>query len=312
MDTAIDGLHHVTAIASDAHATTGFYRRLLGLRLVKQTVNHDDPETMHLYFGDDRGTPGSPMTFFVGTDEEREDGRFGAGQTSEVAFAIPSSALSFWEERLGDASVDVERVRRFGEEALLFEDPDGISLSLVADDGAPDEAYQPWGDSEVAGEHQIMGFYGVVLALADVADTAALLAETMGYEAVEDDGDTHRLRAACEGRAAAIELQPTPAPRGVMGPGTVHHIAFRVPDEEALLTWRQRLIDADLSPTDPIDRHYFTSIYAREPGGVLFEFATEGPGFDRDEPTDEIGESLVLPPQLEDRRQELQELLPTL
>ena len=309
MEPSIDGLHHVTAIAADALASTEFYRDTLGLRLVKQTVNHDEPETMHLYFGDADGTPGSPITFFVWQDPNRE-GQFGAGQTKETLFSIGHQSLDFWRQRLDDQGVQWRAEERFGQSTLYFDDPDGIALGLVAVDGATEFGFEPWEASDVPARHQLCGFFGVTLEVSDVEATAKLLEETMGYASTESDDHRRRLVASGERPASVVDLLSSTRARGEMGAGTVHHVAFRVPDAEALEMWRQRLIDAGLSPTEPIDRHYFTSIYTRESQGILFEFATCGPGFERDEEASSLGEKLVLPPQLEARRDELEALLP--
>ncbi|PSP98191.1 ring-cleaving dioxygenase [Halobacteriales archaeon QS_4_70_19] len=308
--TETTGTHHVTAIGGDPTRNATFYVETLGLRLVKRTVNHDDTHTFHLCFGDGAGTPGTSMTFFPWTDDGRP-GEFGAGQTRHTAFAVPEGSLDYWADRLDEHDVDAERVDLFGSERLRFADPDGIGLELV-----PTDAERPgttWDDSPVPAAHQILGFAGVTLALDGLGATTEVLA-AIGYERVaedEVDGTTvTRYDTDADGVGTWVDLVETDAPRGRMGIGTVHHIAFRVEDEAEQRAMRETLADVGLDPTDPIDRKYFTAIYAREPGGVLFEFSTMGPGFDADEPVESLGERLTLPEWLEDERAEIEAALP--
>jgi glyoxalase family protein len=308
--TETTGIHHVTAIGGDPTRNATFYVETLGLRLVKRTVNHDDTHTFHLYFGDGAGTPGTSMTFFPWTDDGRP-GEFGAGQTRHTAFAVPEGSLNYWADRLDEHDVDAERVDLFGSERLRFADPDGIGLELV-----PTDAERPgttWDDSPVPAAHQILGFAGVTLALDGLGGTAEVLA-AIGYEQVaEDEGDgttVTRHDTGADGVGTWVDLVETDAPRGRMGIGTVHHVAFQVEDEAEQRAMRETLADVGLDPTDLIDRKYFTAIYAREPGGVLFEFSTMGPGFDADEPVESLGERLTLPEWLEDERAEIEAALP--
>lgn len=309
--TETTGIHHVTAIGGDPTRNAAFYVETLGLRLIKKTVNHDDTSTFHLYFGDGAGTPGTNVTFFPWTDDGRA-GEFGAGQTKYTAFAVPGGSLEFWADRLDEHDVDAERVDPHGTERLRFADPDGIGIELV-----PTDAERPgttWDDSPVPADHQILGFAGVTLALADPSATAEVL-EAIGYERVAADeaGGTTvtRYDTGADGIGTWVDLVETDAPRGRMGVGTVHHVAFRVADEDEQRAMRETLADAGLDPTELIDRKYFTAIYAREPGGVLFEFSTLGPGFDVDEPVESLGERLVLPEWLEDERAEIEAALPS-
>lgn len=317
------GLHHVTAIASDPTANAAFYVDTLGLRFVKRTVNHDDPSTYHFYFGDGEGTPGTNLTFFPWGDDGRE-GEFGAGQTQTVAYLIPEDSVDYWTARLADADVTVERDERFGATVLGFDDPDGIRIELVADpDGAG--AGTPWADGPVPVEHQLRGFYGVTLAVPEVESTARVLETVLGYdhEATEADaepaaaagadsvgGGRHRYRSAAGGPASIVDLVETDLPRGRMGAGTVHHVAFAAADVDEQEAYRDAYADLGLEATEPIDREYFHAIYCREPGGVLFEIATTGPGFTADEPLDALGSELRLPERLEARRDELESHLP--
>lgn len=300
------GIHHVTAIGGDPTRTAEFYVETLGLRLVKQTVNHDDNGTYHLYFGDGEGTPGTSMTFFPWTDDGRQ-GEFGAGQTEYTAFSVPSGSLTYWAARLEEYGVEAERSDRFGSDVLRFTDPDGIGLELVAHD-APRPG-TTWAESPVPAEHQIRGFYGVTLAVSSADSTAEVL-DAIGYDAVERTEAGVRYDTGADGIGTVVDLVETDAARGRMGVGTVHHVAFRLEDEAEQHGMQERLRAVGMDPTEIIDRKYFKAIYAREPGGVLFEFATMGPGFDADEPVESLGESLTLPEWLEAERERIEAALP--
>ncbi|NHN40403.1 ring-cleaving dioxygenase [Halorubellus sp. JP-L1] len=319
------GLHHVTAIASDPTANAAFYVDTLGLRFVKRTVNHDDPGTYHFYFGDGEGTPGTNLTFFPWGEDGR-DGEFGAGQTQTVAYLIPDDSVQYWTERLADADVAVERAERFGATVLGFDDPDGIRIELVADPDAEGTG-TPWADGPVPVEHQLRGFYGVTLAVADVDATARVLEGVLGYEheatapdsagtdsrgegATSTSADRHRYRSAAGGPASIVDLVETDRSRGRMGAGTVHHVAFAAESVDEQEAYREAYADIGLNATEPIDREYFHAIYCREPGGVLFEIATTGPGFAVDESVDELGSRLTLPDRLEDQRERIESQLP--
>lgn len=318
----IEGIHHVTAMSGDPDENVRFFRDVLGLRLVKRTVNFDDVTTYHLYYGDGVGTPGTAYTVFP--FGEGRQGRNGTGEVSATAFAVPEGSLDYWRDRLGSRGVEVrEPEGRFGERVLPFTDPDGGELELVesgarsASDGSgrsPQEqcgGIEPWDGSPVPAEHQIRGFHGVTLRLVGVDATTGVL-EFMGYERVDSAGDRTRFRGAGD-RAAVVDL----VERSGMGPagggvGSVHHVAFRVPDDDAQASWQAALRERGLHATPVKDRQYFRSIYFREPGGVLFEFATDGPGFDLDEPVESLGEGLKLPDWLEDDRERIASALPPL
>ena len=288
------GIHHVTAIAGDPERNAEFYVGTLGLRLVKRTVNHDDTGTYHFYFGDGEGTPGTK-------------GEFGAGQTAFVAFSIPRDSVDYWTDRLEDRGVEYERTERFGETVLRFDDPDGVGLELVA--GEDERPGEPWTDGPVPAEHQIRGFHGVTLAVADATPTARVL-EGIGFERRDRTDGRTRFSTGADRIGTVVDLVETERSRGRMGVGTVHHVAFELPDEDAQREMRERLRSFGMDATDVIDRVYFRSIYAREPGGVLFEFATPEPGFTADEPAEALGERLALPEWLEDRREEIEASLP--
>jgi glyoxalase family protein len=300
------GIHHVTAIGGDPERNAEFYVGTLGLRLVKRTVNHDDTDTYHLYYGDAVGTPGTNVTFFPWTDAGRQ-GEFGAGQTEFTAFSIPAGSVDYWTDRLDTHGVEYERDERYGEAVLRFEDPDGIGLELVAHDG--ERLGEPWDEGPVPAAHQIRGLYGVTLAVADLGPTAEVL-EGIGFERVDEHEGRVRFDTGEDRIGTVVDLVETDVPRGAMGVGTVHHVAFELPDETAQEEMRERLAGAGMDATGIIDRKYFRAIYAREPGGVLFEFSTPDPGFAVDEDVDSLGEDLVLPAWLEDRREEIEASLP--
>ena len=304
MSDRTDGIHHVTAISGDARETADFYAGVLGLRLVKKTVNFDDPSTYHLYFGDETGSPGTILTFFPFGGGY--GGRVGKGQTSATAFSIPEGSVAFWDDRLDDLGVDAdEPVERFGETVLPLRDGDGQPIELVE----ADSPVEPWADGPVPAEHALRGFHGITLRSARPDATAEVL-ERLGYERGDEEGDRSRFRAAGD-RAAVVDVRdPGDAMGGRQGSGTVHHVAFRAPDDDAQFAWRDRLIEAGLHVTGQKDRQYFRSIYFREPGGVLFEIATDGPGFTRDEDVAELGTDLKLPPWLEEDREFLEQRLP--
>ncbi|HSM56041.1 MAG TPA: ring-cleaving dioxygenase [Candidatus Sulfomarinibacteraceae bacterium] len=308
MEAQLGGIHHITAIAGDPQRNLDFYTQVLGLRMVKLTVNFDDPGTYHFYFGDRAGAPGTILTFFPWAGARR--GQRGNGQVATTAFSVPAGSLDYWQERLAQHDVAVaERVQRFGEEVLPFRDPDGLHLELVADEAA---AGDPWTEGPAPADHAIRSFHHATLWEADVEPTAVLLTEAMGFELAGQDGDRFRFRAA-EGPAGVVDiLRRSGEPSGRMGAGIVHHIAYRTASDEEQQAWRERLLAQGQQVTPVRDRQYFRSIYFREPGGVLFEIATDLPGFATDEALEELGMELKLPPWLEPRRAELEQVLPRL
>jgi glyoxalase family protein len=309
MSAVTSGIHHVTAISGEPQRNVDFYVGLLGLRLVKKTVNFDDPGTYHLYYGDGGGSPGSIMTFFpwAGTP----NGRIGAGQLTVTSFSFPASSLGYWTERLVEGGVRFEKPEdRFGETVLRFPDPDGLRLELVA---ATDDAREGWVGGTVPAEHAVRGFHHVTLLSSDQAGTAELMTGTLGFRQTGEAEGRTRFEAGEGGPGNTVDVaNGSGFPRGTMGVGTVHHVAFRVPDEEAQLELRERVAVLGYNVTPVLDRNYFRSIYFREPGGVLFEIATDPPGFAADEDREHLGESLKLPPWLEPRREELEGVLPSL
>lgn len=308
---SIKGLHHVTAFCGDPRANHRFYTGVLGLRLVKRTVNFDDPGTYHLYYGDGAGSPGTILTFFPWLGMPR--GRPGAGQATATAFRAAEGSLGWWRKRLEVAKVAVRGpAKRFGESVLEFSDPDGLGLEIVAS-GGPLPATAQWGKSPVPPEHALRGFHAVTLTEADRDATDAVLAGQMGYGMIGEDSGRFRYRAPGGEPAALLDILVQPGGRpGLQGAGTVHHIAFRVADETAQLGWREKLVRSGLGVSPVMDRSYFHSIYYREPGGVLFEIATDGPGFATDEPAQSLGEKLKLPAQFEAARAQIERALPPL
>jgi glyoxalase family protein len=308
MPEPIVGLHHVTAIASDPQRSLDFYCEVLGLRFVKRTVNYDDPGSYHFYFGDDFGSPGSILTFFAWPQASR--GHVGTGETSAVAFSVPAASLSFWEQRILAAGSPLEHAgERFGNRVLRLGDPDGMRIELVGTDNSL-PVVEPR-TSDIPTAHAIRGFDGVTLREAGFELTAHIL-ETMGFQRTGEENNRLRFESAAKvpGNRIDILVQPQRV-HGNMGAGTVHHIAFRAPSDNAQLQWREVISKVPLNITPVLDRSYFHSIYFREPGGVLFEIATDPPGFTFDEPVEHLGEALKLPSWLEKRRAEIeQELSP--
>jgi len=311
MDTQILGIHHVTAIAGDPQRNLDFYTGLLGLRLVKLTVNYDDPGTYHLYYGDATGRPGTILTFFTWPDAPR--GRLGTGQTAATALAIPRASLGYWVERLVQHGVAHEGPTvRFGtldEETISFRDPDGLALELVA---APRAEERPgWEGGSVPAEHAIRGVHGVTLWEERPERTAALLTETLGFRRVAEEGGLVRYAAGAGGPGTFVDVRDAGNPRrGSVAVGTVHHVAYRTPTDEGQRAWLADLAGHGAHVSPIMDRQYFHSIYFREPGGVLFEIATDLPGFATDEPTERLGTGLRLPAWLESHRAELEAALP--
>ena len=298
--TSVTGLHHVTAIAGDPRENLEFYTGVLGLRMVKRSVNQDAPDTYHLFYADGEGRPGTDITFFPWP--RMGPGRPGVGLAMEVGFSVAPGNLDWWAERLAASGVEVAPPEeRFGERALSFRDPHGLGLSLIETPDPLDTA--PWRHSTVPERHQIAGFHVVRLWERDLGATTGFLTRGLGFEAAGTDDDWHRFEVAGGGASRRIEVRELPDERrGAWGTGAVHHVAFRAPDDDAQAEIRRRVIGAGGSPTDFIDRFWFRSIYFKEPGGVLFEVATDGPGFTVDEDAETLGEELILPPWLEPRR----------
>jgi len=300
---SVNGVHHVTAIAGDAQKNFDFYSGVLGLRLVKRTVNFDDPLTYHLYYGTEIGAPGTILTFFAWPNAYA--GRSGSGQVNATALSVPEGSLGWWRERFKSRRVPHDlTLKRFGEEVLPFQDNDGTQLELVAaTDGRP-----AWEGGGVPEECAIRGIHSVTAHEEGYEMTANLLTETLRFTQAGQEGNRFRYRAGgAEGDHGMIDVLCTPdGPRSRGGAGAVHHIAWRVPDDQDQLAWRKTLVSAGMNVSPVLDRQYFHSIYFREPGGVLFEIATDEPGFATDEPAEKLGESLKLPPWLEKAREQIE------
>ena len=298
------GLHHVTAIAGAPQANIDFYVSGLGLRLVKKTVNFDDPGTYHLYYGDEAGRPGSLITFFPWRGVR--PGVVGAGQSTSTAFSVPAGSMGWWQGHFAALGIET---RLSGvsstEERLLVRDPDGLHIELVASSTV--DPRDPWDSASVPAEYAIRGQHSSVLTVRDPDATLATLTDDLGLRIIEQSGDRTRLAAGDGAPGSVVDVVGSHlAPDGLGAGGTVHHIAFRVPDAATQHLWREELADRGYQVTGILDRQYFTSIYFREPGGVLFEIATDTPGFDIDEPLLELGRALKLPPWLEPSREQIE------
>lgn len=306
----ITALHHVTCIAGDPQENYDFYTGVLGMRLVKRSVNQDVPGTYHLFYADAEGHAGTDLTFFPWP--EMAPATPGVGLASEVGLAVPAGSLDFWRGRLGSFGISAgEPVVRFGERVLTFTDPHGLHVALVeTSDG---REFTPWADSPVPADRQVLGLHSMRVVERDVETTSRFLTGTLGFTSAgsEDGWQRFVLPGSRSGRILDVRAEPS-EPRGKWGTGAVHHIAWRVPDDAAELEVRAAVEDAHRRPTPVIDRFWFKSVYFLEPGGVLFELATDGPGFAIDEPAATLGEQLVLPPWLEPRRREIEAGLPPL
>ncbi|MDB5508160.1 MAG: dioxygenase [Hyphomicrobiales bacterium] len=306
-----NGIHHVTAIAGPARRNLEFYTRVLGQRLVKKTVNFDDPGTYHFYFGDEAGSPGTILTFFPWANVA--PGRLGIGETQETVYRVPESAIGFWTHRfIAEGVAHDAPVKRFGQTTLAFRDPDGMRLALVGLPGIETEA--AWASDQIPTEHALRGFHSVSLLLGDIGGTEAILTDVFGFERVGREGETTRLAKPGVDVGGIVDLR---AAGGFLparpGAGSVHHIAFRAADDAEQAAMARKLAERHgLRTTEQKDRDYFRSVYFREPGGVLFEIATDIPGFAVDEPADQLGLSLKLPKGLEQHRAEIEAVLPKL
>jgi len=310
MEDSILGLHHITAIASSAKANLDFYTKVLGLRLLKKTVNFDDPGTYHLYYGDEVGSPGTILTFFPYVDARR--GRAGTGMATHIGYAVPEGSFDFWIKRFEAHKVDVGRPSdKFGEQYLPFRDPDGLLLELVIPKGGDNR--KPWETDQVKADVATKGFHSVTLTLREADKTAEILTDILGYKLQDQAGSQFRYSTDAIAGANIIDIAENPnVGRGEGGAGTNHHIAFRVKNEEVLMRFREKIALRGFNITEKIDRNYFYSLYFREPGGVLFEIATDNPGFAIDEPVEELGTHLLLPPQYEPHRSKIEAVLPKL
>lgn len=309
MENKILGLHHITAIAGNAKRNLDFYTRILGQRLVKKTVNFDDPKTYHFYFGNEAGEPGTLLTFFP-WDGVRP-GRNGAGMATNIAYAVPAGALEFWKNRLKTFNIDYKEGEILGEKMISFQDPDGLQLEFVETKN-PDNRKVRTTD-EISSDVATKGFYTTTLTLNNADATSKVLTDLLGYQLQKEEGNRYRFATDTIETSNLIDILEDPtAGRGINSAGTNHHIAFRVKNDEVLMEFREKILSAGFNITAKIDRDYFYSLYFREPGGVLFEIATDNPGFTVDEPLEELGNSLKLPKKYEAARAEIESLLPDL
>ena len=305
MENTILGIHHITAIAGDAKRNFNFYANILGLRFIKKTVNFDDPGTYHFYFGDEIGSAGTILTFFP-WGEGIPQGRRGAGMATEIGYSVPKGSIEFWIERFEKYNVIYNKpAEKFGERYLTFLDPDGLKLELI-EKNTPDTR-KPWETDEIKAEHATRGFHNVTLTLNSIKGTAAVLTDIFGYKLISQESNRYRYATDTVENAAIVDLVEIESEKhGHVANGTVHHVAFRVKNDEILMHFREKVAAAGLNITPQIDRQYFHSLYFREPGGVLFEIATDNPGFTVDEALEDLGKGLKLPAQYESRRSDIE------
>ncbi|MCD0465093.1 ring-cleaving dioxygenase [Flavobacterium sp. ENC] len=301
MENKILGLHHITAIAGDAKRNFNFYSNILGLRFIKKTVNFDDPGTYHFYFGDEVGSAGTILTFFP-WGEGIQQGRKGSGMATEIGYSVPKGSLDFWQARFEKYNVIYNKpAEKFGEKYLTFLDPDGLKLELI--ESKKEDNRKAWETDEVKADVATRGFHNITLTLNSIKATAAILTDIFGYKLIDQDVNRYRYATDAVENAAIVDLvELAEEKRGHVANGSVHHVAFRVQNDEILMHFREKIEAYGLSITPQIDRQYFHSLYFREPGGVLFEIATENPGFTVDEALEELGQNLKLPAQYESDR----------
>ncbi|CAI6066768.1 ring-cleaving dioxygenase [Cohnella sp. JJ-181] len=294
------GIHHITAFARNPQENVDFYAGVLGLRLVKKTINFDAPEVYHLYFGDKTGSPGTIITFFPHPDSRK--GRVGGGQVGVTTYVVPVGALAYWEERLASFGISFERTSRFGESYVQFEDNEGLRLELVErEQGANSE----WSFGGITADKAIKGFGGAILFSTNVKQTGATLEHVLGMDRIGEESGYTRFRASGD-IGNIVDVPTADMPWATPGAGTIHHIAWRAKDFDEHVEWQQKVSGAGFHPTEVIDRQYFNAIYFRESGGILFEIATDPPGFANDEPADALGGKLMLPSWYEPHREQIE------
>ncbi|ACU03897.1 ring-cleaving dioxygenase [Pedobacter heparinus] len=310
MNNEILGIHHITAIAGNAKRNYDFYTGILGLRLIKKTVNFDDPHTYHFYYGDEKGTPGSILTFFPW--EGIQAGRRGTKQVTEIGYSVPAGSLEFWQNRFEQHNIIYNKPAvKFGERYLTFLDPDGLKFELT--EAKVKDNRPQWETAGVDKTNAVHGFHHITSTTNKMEGTAAVLTTIFGYRLAESEVNRHRFITDTVEQAAIVDLVEAPGEAiGHVAGGSVHHVAFRVKDEATLMYFRDKIVEMGLNITEKIDRNYFYSLYFREPGGVLFEIATDNPGFTIDEPLAELGSNLKLPAQYESIRTEIEGILPQL
>lgn len=309
MQDRILGLHHITAIADSAKRNLDFYTQVLGVRLVKKTVNFDDPGTYHFYFGNETGTPGTILTFFPW--EGIGKGTNGTGLATHIGYSVPEGSVEFWKLRLQQSGIAVEEGEIFGEKMISFKDPDGLQLQFI--ESSASDNRKVWTTDDIKDENALKGFHNVTLTLKKAEPTIKVLTDILGYGLQKQEENRYRFATDAIDTANLIDIiENDKIPAGRNAGGTNHHIAFRVENEAVLMEYREKVMSAGLSITPKIDRDYFYSLYFREPGGVLFEIATDNPGFTVDEPLNELGQNLKLPKQYEAMRSQIEQALPKL
>lgn len=309
MENRILGLHHITAIAGNANRNLAFYTQVLGVRLVKKTVNFDDPGTYHFYFGNEEGTPGTILTFFPW--EGISKGTNGSGLATHIGYSVPKGSLEFWKSRLQHFNINVEEGEIFGEKLISFQDPDGLQLQFIESLTVDDR--KVWITDDIKEENALKGFHNITLTLKNAAATIKVLTDIFGYSLQKQEGKRYRFVTDAITTANIVDIiEDDEIEAGKNAAGTNHHVAFRVKDEQILMEFREKVIAAGLNITTKINRDYFYSLYFREPGGILFEIATDNPGFTVDEPLNELGTSLKLPKQHEPLREKIEKVLPKL
>jgi glyoxalase family protein len=310
MEDKILGLHHITAIAGNAKRNLNFYTNVLGQRFVKKTVNFDDPGTYHFYFGNETGTPGTILTFFPWKNVRQ--GHNGPGMATNIGYSVPEGSLEFWADRFKQFNVTHEEIsEKLGEKHLPFQDPDGLKIDFIVPTN--EDKRKPWETKEIKYDVATKGFHSVTLTLRRAEPTVSVLTNILGYYLLKQEGNHYRFVTDSIDNSNIVDLIITPdVPAGLNAGGTNHHVAFRVKDDNILMGYREKVLSKGLNITPKIDRDYFFSLYFREPGGVLFELATDNPGFTRDEPLSELGTHLKLPKQYESARTEIEKVLPEL
>lgn len=310
MEDKVSGLHHITAIAGNAKQNLDFYTKVLGQRFVKKTVNFDDPGTYHFYFGNETGTPGTVLTFFPWQNVRQ--GYNGTGMATNIGYSVPEGSLDFWTNRFKEFNVKHEEMfEKFGEQHLPFQDPDGLKIDFVVP--PKEDNRKPWVTNEIKSEVATKGFHSVTLTLKRPEPTVAVLTGILGYHLLKQEGNHYRFITDSIDNANIVDLIIAPdVPAGLNAAGTNHHVAFRVKDDNILMDYREKVLSKGYNITPKIDRDYFFSLYFREPGGVLFELATDNPGFTKDESLSELGTHLKLPNQYESARSRIEQVLPDL
>lgn len=307
MERAINGIHHITAMASDPQANYDFYTQTLGLRFIKKTINFDAPDVYHLYYADEVGTPGTILTFFPFPDARR--GKRGTGEISVVSFSVPSNSLGYWANRFAELAIPFDEPKtKFSYQYISLLDPDGMKIELVADKNV--DSILGWYNGEVPAEHSIRKFFGSTFYLKNLSATEDLLISILGAKLISSEEKIRRYLVGESASMSFIDIIEDPnAPRAISGAGSVHHIAWRTANDEEQLNWRKKILENGYFPTEVVDRNYFHSIYFREPGGILFEIATDLPGFMIDESFENLGTELKLPEWYEPKRNLIEQIL---